>query len=210
MSEKMIAKYNNLYEKFDNFFGSEPLEQVENLKEYLPQGEVLDVGGGDGRNALYLSEQGFSVTVADFAEEALKKVQDRAEKEGFTIKTKTIDFSVEGIENEYNSIIFSFVLHYFDSSRAVVLLEQAKEKTTPGGIHMVATFMNEGDFYEERPTKVERYYPSVKDLLTIYSDWEVLENEVTEIETKKEDENGKPLMGLVVNLIVKKPDESSE
>lgn len=46
------------------------------------EGRALDLGCGEGRNAVYLAEQGFAVTAVDFAEQGLAKGRKLAERKG--------------------------------------------------------------------------------------------------------------------------------
>jgi SAM-dependent methyltransferase len=49
-------------------------------------GRALDVGCGTGRDAVYLTKQGWRVTGVDFAEEALSKARQRASDEGVEVE----------------------------------------------------------------------------------------------------------------------------
>lgn len=50
----------------------------------LPPGRALDLGAGEGRNAIWLAEQGWSVSAADFSEVAIRKAQTIAEAKGIS------------------------------------------------------------------------------------------------------------------------------
>jgi SAM-dependent methyltransferase len=56
-----------------------PLFEAENAP---PPGRALDVGCGTGRDAVYLTKQGWRVTGIDFSGEALAKAKKRAAREG--------------------------------------------------------------------------------------------------------------------------------
>ena len=63
----------------DNFAAGQFL--VENL-ELLPEGRVLDVAMGSGRNAIYLARLGFEVEGVDMSPEAVNTALESAEKVG--------------------------------------------------------------------------------------------------------------------------------
>ncbi len=98
--------------------------------ERLKPGEALDIACGDGRNALYLAEQGFRVTGADFSVSALNRLHSFARKRGLAVETVPIDFSSEeafcglGI---YDTII---VNHY---RMSVSLLARLPQHVASGG-----------------------------------------------------------------------------
>ena len=50
-------------------------------------GHVLCLAEGEGRNAVFLAQQGYQVTAVDQSAVGLKKAQDLANKHGVTIKT---------------------------------------------------------------------------------------------------------------------------
>jgi SAM-dependent methyltransferase len=52
----------------------------------LEPGRALDVGCGSGRDAVYLTKQGWRVTGVDFAEDALTKARQRAAGEGVQVE----------------------------------------------------------------------------------------------------------------------------
>lgn len=78
----------------------------------LPKGRALDVACGDGRNAIFLAENGFLVDGIDFSESALKRLSSFAEKAGVNIHTAVVDLDGSNPFQElpmYDSIIIN---HY--------------------------------------------------------------------------------------------------
>ena len=51
----------------------------------LPVGRALDVGAGEGGDAIWLAEQGWDVTASDIATAALNRVQAEADRRGLTV-----------------------------------------------------------------------------------------------------------------------------
>jgi len=70
--------------------GSKVLEPdqmlVMNL-EHLTKGRVLDLACGDGRNSLFLMENGFDVTGVDFSQEALMRLERFSDSKGYDVST---------------------------------------------------------------------------------------------------------------------------
>lgn len=65
---------------------------VENI-ECFKKGSVLDIACGDGRNGLFLIENGFKVTGVDFSSTALERFKRFAERSNYSLNTKQIDLS---------------------------------------------------------------------------------------------------------------------
>jgi SAM-dependent methyltransferase len=76
----------------------------------LAPGRALDVGCGTGRDAVYLTQQGWRVTAVDFAEDALAKARRRAADEGVDVEWIQGDVSrldQLGLEPGY-SLLYDF------------------------------------------------------------------------------------------------------
>ena len=63
----------------------------------LPIGRALELATGEGRNAVWLAEQGWSVCAIDYSEQAIEKAEFLAESKGVLNRVK---FKIEDL-NEY-------------------------------------------------------------------------------------------------------------
>lgn len=63
---------------------------VENLA-LLPRGKALDVAMGEGRNAIFLAKQGFSVEGVDISAESVQRALAEARKESVIIRAVVAD-----------------------------------------------------------------------------------------------------------------------
>ena len=57
----------------------------------LPPGRVLDVGAGEGGDALWLAEQGWQVTASDVSSRALARIDREAQRRGLPVRTWCVD-----------------------------------------------------------------------------------------------------------------------
>ncbi|MFM8312701.1 MAG: SAM-dependent methyltransferase, partial [Deltaproteobacteria bacterium] len=54
------------FEQPGYYYGSEPNDFLkENLRVFKPKGRILCLAEGEGRNAVFLAQQGFQVTAVD-------------------------------------------------------------------------------------------------------------------------------------------------
>lgn len=101
-------------EKFSSR-GDNPLNPekllVENIN-YLKKGSVLDVACGDGRNTLFLLENGFNVTGVDFSSEALNRLKIFAKRNNYFVNTKEIDLSKDNSLNDVGMFDNILINHY--------------------------------------------------------------------------------------------------
>jgi len=65
-------------------WSQEPNEFVVEFLSDLPSGKMLDLGGGEGRNALWFASRGWHVENSDFSAVAVGKFLQRAEHEGLS------------------------------------------------------------------------------------------------------------------------------
>jgi SAM-dependent methyltransferase len=83
-------------EKFNNR-SDNPLSPEKSLVDnirYFNKGTVLDIACGDGRNALFLLENGFNVTGIDFISQALERLNMFSKRKGYIVNTMQVDLSI--------------------------------------------------------------------------------------------------------------------
>lgn len=61
----------------------------------LPPGHALDLGAGEGRNALWLAQRGWEVTAVDFSEVALDRGRSRAAQAGLAERTRWVEADLD-------------------------------------------------------------------------------------------------------------------
>jgi SAM-dependent methyltransferase len=77
---------------------------------------VLDLGVGEGRNAVHLARQGHTVTAVDYSAEGLRKTERLAENEGVSVETLQADVREWNPDRAWDAIIVTF-LHLPPSDR---------------------------------------------------------------------------------------------
>jgi len=83
------------------------------LDDVLPRrGRALDVGGGSGRNALWLARRGLEVTLADVSDVALERAAAAARAEALTLETVRVDLEAEPLPpGPWDLILCAYFLH---------------------------------------------------------------------------------------------------
>jgi SAM-dependent methyltransferase len=100
----------------------------------LPTGTALDLNMGEGRNALYLAQQGWLVTGVDFADQALAVARQRARQLGVPLITIEQDTNTYDWGSNCWDLI---VLCYADESAH---LAQVQAALRPGGLLVLENF----------------------------------------------------------------------
>ncbi len=72
------AEWDRRYAAKDLVWSAGPNRWVEEVAADLPPGRALDLAAGEGRNALWLAERGWTVTAVDFSAVALRRARSLA------------------------------------------------------------------------------------------------------------------------------------
>lgn len=200
-NNRLTDQYNSLYASGEDFFVvGEPVDVVIALTKYVTEGSVLDIGGGQGRNAVYLAERGYSVAVTDISEVGIRKLEAQAKEKGLKIEARISDVLLDGIQGIYDSIVISFVLHHMSKEDAEKTIRNAQERTKAGGVHAVVTFMNRGGLYE-RNISSGRFYPSESLVRDMYSGWEIEEFSTSKIKTLARNKAGDRMDNYILSMV---------
>jgi SAM-dependent methyltransferase len=106
---------------------------VETTRGMAP-GRALDVGMGQGRNALYLAQHGWTVTGFDPADKAVAVAQAEAKRLGVPLDAQVLrDDQFDFGKEQWNLIVFSYV-----AVRG--LTDRAYDALRPGGMIVVEAF----------------------------------------------------------------------
>lgn len=119
----------------------QPSEEIKQMVDLLPpKARVLDLGCGEGRNAIFLAKNGFDVTAIDISVAGIRKLRRIAEEAEVPICSGIADMRKYGFTTAYDLIISHGCLHLVERSAWLELIQQFKDNTKPGGINVVAVF----------------------------------------------------------------------
>ncbi len=100
--------WNNRYGAKDYAYGKTANDFLKKQK-FAPGSRVLCLAEGEGRNAIYLAEQGLQVSMIDYSSEGIKKAQQLAKEKGVEINALCLDLSAYQIEaNTWDAIVIIF------------------------------------------------------------------------------------------------------
>ena len=90
-------------------FNAKPNRLLVEAVQGVPPGRALDVGMGQGRNALYLAGKGWQVTGVDIADEGIRQAKQAADREGLKLDAvvQDIDDFDWGVD-KWNLICFIY------------------------------------------------------------------------------------------------------
>ena len=163
-----VDRWNRILTSDKPTFNTQPNAFLVEMVKGRPPGAALDVGMGQGRNALYLAQQGWAVTGFDPAEKAVAQANATAAKLGVKLTTviqgsEDFDFG----ENRWDLVVLSYVTVRDTADRVVRALK-------PGGIVVVEAFHR--DVTRQRPVGGGVVFDS-NELLNLFAKLRVLRYE---------------------------------
>jgi len=164
----MVNSFDEQYKKEKCLWGIKPAPVVEFLLKHKKSGTVLDLGTGEGRNALFLAKHGFNVTAVDISGEGIKKLERLALENKVRINTFVKDIRNFNFSENYDVILSFATLHFLEKEEIERVIKKIKEHTSYNGFNVITVFT------EENPNKNFSYLFKRNELKKYYSDWEIL------------------------------------
>lgn len=186
-----------------DYYGGETERHVQDILRYRTGGSVLEIGAGEGRNALFLARHGFAVTAQDISEASIKKLQERAREQGVVVKTMVSDARLLEHRDTIDVVVSTFMLHLLPSQEALHLIRHLQEKTTIYGLHAISAITRQGDFFRANPAR-DRFYPELGTLQELYVGWEILSYIEEEREARQERPDGSSMKNISAHLLARK------
>ena len=163
-----IDRWNRILTSPTAHFNREPNAFLVDMVKGRTAGAALDVGMGQGRNTLFLANQGWRVTGFDPAAQAVAAARAEADRLGLAITTTTDrDDTFDWGRDRWDLIVMSYVDVRGNAARAMDALK-------PGGIVVVEGFHR--DAAKEHPIGGAVVFDT-NELLTIFRPLRVLRYE---------------------------------
>ncbi|SPF45242.1 Methyltransferase type 12 (fragment) [Candidatus Sulfopaludibacter sp. SbA4] len=110
-------------------------------------GAAVDLGMGEGRNAVFLAAQGWQVTGVDFSEVAVKQARARAEAAHVNLNAITEDLDRFDTGREKWDLIALIYMHAWFHETKLNLPQRLSEALKPGGLLVIEGYAGgQGDF----------------------------------------------------------------
>ena len=124
-------------------FSKEPTADLNEFAHLIRSvSRVLDVGCGEGRNAIFLAKQGHSVDAFDLSAAGIAKARAIAQEEGAVVRFSVCDMKNYVFEHDYDVILSHGVLHLPERAARDAFLLEMQRYTRPDGYHFIGVFTN--------------------------------------------------------------------
>ena len=132
------VKWNRRFESEDSFLGVRPSpflsREIERIKLLAPGDAALDIACGEGRNSVFLAQNGFRVTGLDISDVGISKGIVRANNAGVNVDFMQVNLDGYYISEKYDLILnFNFLLRG--------LIPSEVDALAPGGLLLFDTIL---------------------------------------------------------------------
>lgn len=166
-----MSDWNERFKNDKYLYGTEPNVFLKEMQPVL-SGEVLTIAEGEGRNAVFLAEQGLNVTAWDYAESGLDKVGKLAAKQGVSVNTELVDLAEARWQpNQWDGIVNVF--GHFPGEVRQKTLQGIKEAVKPGGYFIAEVYSRYQIPYQSGGPKELDFLYRPEDFLETFSDWRI-------------------------------------
>jgi tellurite methyltransferase len=161
-------RWDKRFGKKEFALGKEPNPFLKKHIHLLPKGKALDLATGEGRNAVFLGENGFEVEAVDISEKGLKKTRELAREKGVKVNAHLVDLDHYQIQKERYDLIASF---YFLKRRLIPKIRKGVRK---GGKIIFETYLLEHRTLAAGGPRQAKYFLKPNELLRFFKDFRIL------------------------------------
>jgi SAM-dependent methyltransferase len=102
-------------------------------------GRALDIGAGEGRNALFMASCGLDVLAVDQSSVGMRKAERLASERGLGLRTQAVDLSDFDAEPESFDVVSSIFVHLPAALRSAVH-QRIRTWLRPGGVFVLEAY----------------------------------------------------------------------
>lgn len=173
----VVADYDKRYNTEEYYWGLKPNRICYDIMKILPPIKpyrVLDIGCGEGKDAVFFAKCGYAVTAFDISKQGIEKAKRLAEYNQVEVGLFQADLYDYRPDAEYDIIFSSGVLHFLPQTARKELCDSLKSHTTDSGINAMNVFVQK-PFINRAPDRTrdeEKRHPwHSGELFGYYHDW---------------------------------------
>lgn len=141
---QLLTDYDKRYNTKGYYWGVAPNNlcyEIMRIKPPIKPYKVLDIGCGEGKDAVFLARNGYNVTAFDISEQGLSKARELADNFDVKIDFFKADVRNFRLETDFDIIFSSGVFHYIPVELRGSVIDSLKAHTTTNGINAINVFV---------------------------------------------------------------------
>ena len=198
MSE--FDRWQGRYSVAEYIFGEEPNVFLASQKFRLPKGgKGLSVADGEGRNGVWLAEQGLDVLSIDFSPKGQEKARALATKRGVSMNFEIADVHEWSYPDNHFDVIVEIFTQFSDPVQRAKKWAGMRRTLKPGGLLLIEGYTpKQLEFGTGGPKQLDHLY--TREMLeAAFGSFEKIE--LKEYETHMSEGGGHAGMAAVIDLI---------
>jgi tellurite methyltransferase len=136
--------YDERYNSENYYWGTAPGEMCLKVLQFIPPTKrlkLLDIGCGEGKDAVFLARCGYDVTAFDISEVGIEKARKLAEKAGVDVKIFKANINDYRLDEKYDILYSTGVFHYIKPELRREIIENYKSSVNKDGFVALQTFV---------------------------------------------------------------------
>ena len=184
-------------------FGEEPNAFLVSQAALLGKGQALAVADGEGRNSVWLAQQGFTVDAFDFSVPAIDKAQALAAKHRVSVNFIHSDWQSFDWKPAHYDLVAGIFFQFAAPNERTQLFEKIKQCLKPGGLLIIQGYgKKQLNYNTGGPGKLDHLYDDAL-MREAFAGYEVLV--CNTYETTIQEGAGHSGMSALVGFVARKP-----
>ena len=171
------TNYENWYNGDEYYWGTTPgsfCDELIALCPPSPDKKVLDIGCGEGKDAVYMAQKGYDVTAFDITENGIRKTLRLAEERGVKVNAYVDDINTFDINEKFDIVYSTGTVQYLFDENKKGFFGKLDKITKNHGLVFINVFV-EKPFLELPPDwDIEEKMWRSGELFTYLSGWKFL------------------------------------
>jgi len=167
--------YEDSYLREEYFWGLQPSVMCLKVLELTPPVrplKLLDIGCGEGKDAVFFARCGYEVSAFDISEAGLEKTRRLAERAGVRVRAFRADICDFRLGEKYDILFSSGTLHYIKPALRDEIMANYKANVAAGGLVAFQVFVEKP--YIALPYEKENLHRwKSGQLFTHFHDWHI-------------------------------------
>ena len=144
MDQSEFERWESRFAEPGYLFGTAPNDFLKAQVHLLPKkGSVLSIADGEGRNGVFLAEQGLDVLSVDFSPSAQEKVHKLASERGVDIRTEQADIIHWRWPEAAFDVVAAIFFQFVDPPERDKIFAGIKKTLKPGGLLLLEGYRPE-------------------------------------------------------------------
>ena len=197
-----------MYAGGEYYWGREPNGFARRALELLPPSpknaglRAVDLGTGEGRDAVLFAKNGLDVLAVDVAPNGLEKALRLAREEGVELRVEQGDVNRLELQGPLDLVYSIGTIQYLSPENRPSRFGHFKDQTAPGGIHALFAFVEHPDVPPAPDLMEDEHLYAPGELPGYYAGWEVLHSRAFVFD---DDSDGIPHRHAAEEYVFRKP-----